>query len=155
MYLWSGKSLGVQFSSTRDAEYFLKNGLQYSSLAQTGLHERQVTLLDGKGNTICQSNKFKFEFADSAVDQTCTNLSGVIAGANKELCNVDSWTLFREMSKRNLVVNTNNSQPGYIGMANPASVNCAKVGKETSVSTSSGSYGVCSVDKFWLFKNIK
>ena len=88
----------------------------------------------------------------------CQKLGGIIEieetpNGQKGNCVIDEWTLFRAMLKRGLV--TEKSYDDAIGMPNPASVNCIKIGGSLRiVETSQGQAGNCVVDEWALFRVI-
>ena len=146
-YIWSGKSAGIQFVDSKTGYDYFSNGLVYSNSVQAGYHERQLTLVDGAGNTLCQTNILKIQFlGDSTADEYCAQIQGTINSNDNQLCSIESWQFFREMSARNLVQNQT-QQGNYIGMADPASVYCNTVGFETNITDANGSHAKCNVDK--------
>lgn len=144
---WTGKSFGIEITTPQDqSKFFLNLGLSYRSELQAGIHKRQIKLIDSNGNLICSSNLLKVEFiGDIAADQICTQIGGQLSGDDNEVCSVEAWRLYREMTSRNLINSSGSQSENNLGMANPAAVYCNNIGGKHETSSS-----LCNIDKYKL-----
>jgi putative hemolysin len=85
---------------------------------------------------------------------------GMCTFSNGTSC--EEWALFRnEGCKTNVTIAATTAAPGALGMANPASVNCGKIGGTTEIKTAAdgSQYGMCtfsngtSCEEWALFRN--
>jgi putative hemolysin len=86
----------------------------------------------------------------------CEDLGGELTiakdpnGGEYGICNIEEWSLFRQMSARGLV--KPHRYPG-VGMPNPASVNCEDIGGQLTIKESErGQYGICQVEEWTLWR---
>lgn len=147
--IWSGKSFDSEFVTTKqeDVRTLMSYGLSFYIPAQAEIHKRQITIKDGNGAVICQSNLLKVEFlGEIKADKICTDLGGQLTGTESDTCKVNSWTLYRAMLAKGVITTT---QPiatsGMIGMGDPSAIYC------NSIKGTSSSDGMCSLDKYNLW----
>lgn len=145
--IWTGKSFGIELTTPpENSKFYLNLGLSYKLDIQAGIHKRQVKLIDANGNLICSSNLLKVEFVGSIpADQICSQVGGQLGGEDNEVCSVEEWNFYREMTSRNVFNSSGAQIGGNIGMANPASVYCSSLGGNHELSS-----GMCSMNKYKL-----
>jgi putative hemolysin len=92
--------------------------------------------------------------------KNCIELGGKLqildVQGQAENCLIEEWNLFRTMYRCHLVQVHHYGSPGQIGMANPASVNCADIGGQIQImkSPTGGEFGVCVVEEWKLFRSV-
>jgi putative hemolysin len=97
-----------------------------------GVETRTISVLDAQDHVLCTSNQvetLKLEVSDA--DKVCIEYGGQLEKVEDaySVCAIGSWTLYRAMDERGLIPQV--AAPGdssLIGMANPASLNCSRIG---------------------------